>query len=368
MKALCTRKELLEGVQTAAKIVPAKSAWAIYSHLLLRTDGDSLKLSATDPDLMSLQCSVPAKVMEEGSTTVPARQFLEILSALPEADVSLESDEHNMLSVLCEKSKYKMKGMAGDEFPPINEVGDEATFVMSQALLKEMIGQTIFATSPDDSRVVLTGINLILTGDTLSLVSTDTHRLALRTSGVLEATGDCNVIVPGRAMNELGRVLSSDENEKVFVRAAQNYILFQVDDITLTCRLIDGQFPSYDRVIPTGYERRLTIPAAQLQSALRRASIVARDNSNRVVFKTSGEQIIITAESPDVGNAMEEVEVAREGDDIEIAFNAKYLLDVLSVIGSEGLYIELTTPLKQGLIKPTEGSFYSYVIMPMQLS
>jgi DNA polymerase-3 subunit beta len=184
----------------------------------------------------------------------------------------------------------------------------------------------------------------------------------------MDARGEISVIVPGRAMNELSRILSNDENEKAYVRAAHNHILFQVGGITLTSRLIDGQFPNFERVVPKEHERMLTIPTDDLQNAIRRASIVARENSNRVIFKTSGEQVIITAESGDIGKAYEEVDVVREGDDIEIAFNARYLLDVLNVLGSDGLYLELTTPLKQGLIRPTEGSDYRYVIMPMQLT
>lgn len=368
MKATCTRKDLLEGVQLAAKVVPAKSAWAIVSHILVRTEGDYLRLSATDPDLMSLQCSVPAKVLVEGSTTVPARYFLEVLATLPEDEVSLESDERNVLTLQCRKSKYQMNGMPGEEFPPIPEVGEEVSFSVSQGLLREMIGQTLFAVSTDETRAILTGINLILTGDTLKLAATDTHRLAVRTSGVKDAKGEISVIVPGRAMNELSRILSGDENEMVFVRAAHNHLLFQVGEITLTSRLIDGQFPSFDRVVPQERERLLTIPTEQLQNAVRRASIVARENSHRIVMKTHGEQIIIKAESGDLGSAYEEVEAVREGDDIEIAFNARYLLDVLNVLNSEGLYLELTTALKQGLIKPTEGSHYLYVIMPMQLT
>jgi DNA polymerase-3 subunit beta len=185
---------------------------------------------------------------------------------------------------------------------------------------------------------------------------------------VTNASGDTTVIVPVRAMNELMRVLGDGEEDVLDVRIDQNQVLFRTERVTLVSRLIEGQFPRYERVIPTGHTRRLTIQRDELQSSLRRARIVARDAAakDRVVLATEGENLVLTAEGEE-GRAHEEIEVAREGDDISIAFNVTYLLDVLSVVDTEGIFLELTEPLSPAVVRPVDGEDYLMVVMPMQV-
>ena len=295
---------------------------------------------------------------------------------MPDADVSVTvEDETNTLHLRCLKANYKLLGLSADEFPLLPQVKEDSRFVIDRVTLKDAIKQTIFATSTDETRAILTGVLVVFQGDSLRLVATDTHRLAVRDCPVKEGSGSASAIVPSRAMNELLRIVGNEEGE-VVVTLSGNQIQFQVDDAngsktTLISRLIDGQFPNYERVIPAQSTKTLTVERAPLAAAVKRASIVARDSASRVVLRTTedGDKLTITAESGSVGNAYEEVEVARTGDDtpVEIAFNAKYLADVLNVLDTEGLHIELTEPLRPGVIRPTDTADYLCVLMPMQV-
>jgi DNA polymerase-3 subunit beta len=367
MKLTCARKELYEGLQTVTRAVSGRSSLPILSNVLLEPGTDGVKLAATDLEL-GMECRVPASVKEEGPITLPAKTLSEIVSALPEAEVTIAADDHHSVIITCRRSEYRIHGLPAVEFPPLPEVGGNVTFTMPQALLREMIRETILAVSPDDTRPVLTGIYTVLTGDRLTLAATDTHRLAVRAAAVGEATGDAAVIVPERAMNELMRILEAGSEQPVSVKVDQNQILFRTETTCLVSRLIEGQFPKYERVIPSQHTKKLTIPREEFQQAVKRAAIVARDNANRVVMRTDGENLTIRAEAGDLGQAYEEVEILREGDDIEIVFNARYLQDILGVLTTEGLYLEMTEPLSPAVVRPVGDEQYLMVIMPMQLT
>lgn len=368
MKLSVARKELYEGLQIVSRTVSANTTLPVLKNVLIEPGTDAIKLSATDLEL-GVEVLVPASIQEGGTLTVPAKTFSEIVAALPEADVSLAADDHNNLLICCRRSEYRIHGLSAEDFPSLPEVGGSVCLQIPQPLLREMIRQTALAASDDDTRPILTGVCVVLTEGQLRLVATDTHRLAVRTAKVAESAGDTTVIVPVRAMNELMRVLGDNPESSVQVRIDQNQVLFRTERVTLVSRLIEGQFPRYERVIPSTHSRRLTIQREELLSSLRRARIVARDASakDRVVLSTEGENLILTAEAGDLGRAHEEFEIAREGDDISIAFNASYMLDVLGVLTCEGIFLELTEPLSPAVVRPIDGDDYLMVIMPMQV-
>lgn len=365
MKAICSSKDLHEGVQTVSRAVAGRSALPILNNVLIKTEDEKLRLMSFDLE-MGIECSIPATIEEEGALTVPARVLGEFLTTLPSSDLVLSVDEQNAVNVKCEKSDYTILGLPPEEFPALPEVPDEHSFEISQAALKDMVKQVIFCVSPDESRAILTGILLILNGDEMRLVGSDGHRLALRNSQVSNATGEATAIVPGRALGEVGRMLE-DEDTGVNISIAENQIKFQINGTSIVSRLIEGQFPNYERIIPQQTEKKLTMPADALLSTVRRASIVARENANRVILRTEGDRMTVTAESGDVGKAYDELEIVKEGGDIEIAFNAKYLMEYLSVVDTEGIAMELSGPLSAGLIKQVGKDDYIYVVMPMQI-
>ena len=383
LRATSPRKELFEGIQTVGKAVATRSSLPILTHVRIAAKDGRVSMMATDLEMWMEHTLPGVGITEDGAATAPARNFTELLAAMPDADVSVTvEDETNTLHLRCLKANYKLLGLSADEFPLLPQVKEESRFVIDREILKEAIKQTIFATSTDETRAILTGVLVVFQGDSLRLVATDTHRLAVRDCPVKEGSGSASAIVPSRAMNELLRIIGNDEGE-VVVTLSGNQIQFQIEDggddkdaergskTTLISRLIDGQFPNYERVIPAQATKTLTVERAPLAAAVKRAAIVARDSASRVVLRTTedGDRLTITAESGSVGNAYEEVEVARTGDDspVEIAFNAKYLADVLNVLDTEGLHIELTEPLRPGVIRPTDDADYLCVLMPMQV-
>jgi len=365
MKITCSRKDLFEGVQTAARAVSTRSSLPILSNLLVRTQDGGVKIAATDLEI-GVECPVTAEIEEQGALTVPAKIISEVLSTLPESDVTITVDESNKVSLQCGTSNYQILGLPAEEFPMLPEVKDDESFTVEKSVLRSAIEKTIFAVSQDESRTSLTGILLILEEGELKLVSTDTHRLCMVECPINEAKGQITAIIPGRAMGELHRIVQ-DEDGVVTVNVSQSQVLFMVDGAVLVSRLIEGQFPNFQRVIPQEFNKRVIVPTEQLLQSVRRAAIVARENANRVVLHTEDSKLIVTAESSSVGTAYEEVDIVIEGEDIEIAFSAKYLMDFLGVIGTEAIEMQLTGNLSPALLKPQDDDTYSYVLMPMQI-
>ena len=375
MQATCPRKDLYEAVTTVGRAVSGRSTLPILSHILLQPQGDDqLKLTATDLE-MWLECSTTAQLQatldDSGETsgfTAPARVFTEMLGALPEADVLLDRpDSGNKIHVRCARSDYNILGLPSEEFPAPPDVTPMAEFEIPGKTLREIIRHVIFAVSTDETRPILTGVLLSFDGKTLKAVATDTHRLAVRTVAIEKGTGSATAIVPARAMNEMSRLVSDEDT--VTISLAQGQARCVVGKTTMVTRLLEGQFPNYERVIPQSHDRKLTLETSEFARAVKRAAIVARENANRVVFETQGAQLLMTAESGTLGSMREEIEVAREGDDITIAFNARYLNDVLNVVETEGVVLELTEPLRPGVLRLIgEGvGDYLCVLMPMQV-
>jgi len=393
----CPRKDLFEAIQTVARAVSGRSSLPILSHVLLQPQGASgMRLVATDLE-MWMECALPARVQASlahettSGFTLPARVFAEMLGALPEADVLLDRpDGGNKIHVRCARSNYDVLGLSSEEFPSPPEVEPTATFHIQGSALKQMIRQVSFAVSTDETRAILTGILVRFDGAELTLVATDTHRLAVRNGPVATGSGTATAVVPARAMNEVTRLAGDDD--AVTIALASGQARFEVrrrgderdtdaaeigglpgryrqQSTTMVTRLIEGQYPNYERVIPQSHERKWTLVRTDLAAAVKRIAIVARDNANRVVLETEGSQLVLTAESGTVGSARDEVEVAREGDDITIAFNAKYLAEVLGAVDSEGVSFELTEPLRPGVVRPVGDMAPRYVcvLMPMQV-
>ena len=368
MKIICTRKALYDSIQTTQRAVSSRASLPILSHIVMSTQDDNLQLTATDLE-MWMQCSTKATVEESGAVTVPARVISEVLAALPDEDVTIEQKEGGRIGLSCGTATYELLGLEPEDFPKPPEVEGEASFTIKSQDLQTLVERTLFATSQDSSRVTLTGVLLTLDNSTLKAVATDTHRLCLATADVMDVAGAAStVIVPERTIGEVSRLASELEAEgTITVNASATQILFECGESRLTSRLIEGQFPNYERVIPIEFEKKLIIPTEQFRAAVKRAAIVARDDANRVTFETSAGTLKLSAESPNIGTASEEVDVVREGDDIRMAFNAKYLLDFLGTINAEAIEMELTGELSPALIRPQGVYDYTYVLMPMQV-
>lgn len=362
----CAQTELYNVLQIVARGVSGRSTQPVQNNIYLEAQGEELRLVATDLEYISLDATVPAVVIDEGAVTAPARTLSEIAGSLPEGQVSLEADENNTLSIVCETAHYDIRGLAADDFQMLPEISEAVEFALPQSQLASILAQTIFATSPDETRPILTGALLNISDGSMEVVATDTYRLALRRSDCPVA-GTQQAIISARVLGEVLRVLDDESDEPVAVAISENLAQFVVAGITVASRLIEGEFPNYQKVIPQELDKTLTIGTEVFGQALRRALIVARDDANRVVLRTTEEGLEVTANSPDVGHAEELVPVTLEGEAAEIAFNARYLLDMLEVVGSDEVEMQLSGPLNPGLIKPVGRDDYTYVLMPMQI-
>lgn len=367
MKISCPRKALYDSIQTVQRAVSSRSSLPILSHIVMTAQDGGLTLMATDLE-MWVSRAAQADVEETGSVTVPARVISEVLASLPDEDVTILQKEGGRVALECGASSYELLGLEPGDFPKPPEVESEASFTIKAQDLRLLIDRTLFAVSQDTSRVTLTGVLLVLEDSALKAVSTDTHRLCLSAVDVSEPTGAMQHIVPERAMGEVHRLAGElDPEAAVTIRASSTQVLFECGESRLTSRLIEGQFPNYEKVIPTDYDKKLIIPTEQFRQAVKRAAIVARDDANRITFETYGGTLKLSAESPNIGIAKEEVDVVREGDDIRMAFNSKYLLDFLSITNTEAIEMELTGELSPALIRPQGVYDYTYILMPMQV-
>lgn len=378
MKLTVPRKELHEALTIVGRAVAGNTTLAVLRNLLLEAGGGALKLAATDLE-MGIELRLPVSLEAPGTLTVPAKALAEMVASLPEAEVSLEArpEGRDTLTVRCRRSEFRVPTLSAEDWPGLPEVQGKAEFSMPQRTLKGMLRQVLYAISDEQARPILTGVNWQVRDGRLTLAATDTHRLAVR-HGSLSGLGSGEVgnwtaIVPGRPLSELLRVLSDEEGAELRVTADANQVQFATDRLALSSRLIDGQYPRYERVIPTSHTRRWTVHRDELLGALRRARIVARDATakDRVILAIgdgglTGDTLQVTAEG-DGTRVHEELEVAREGEPTSVAINVGYLVETLQAMDTEGVLFELTEPLSPVLIRPAEGSDYLVTAMPMQV-
>lgn len=367
MRVFCDRSELLRGVRNAARAVSSRSTLPILANLFVEAKDNTLRLVGTDLEV-GIECTIPARVEEPGALTVPAKVFQQILSTLPGEEVNLAVEEANMALIRSGKSEYRLLSLPADEFPLLPQVGEEIVFSVEPSLLRDVIKETIFAASKDEARAILMGALFSIKGETLRLVATDTHRLALSEAPLSRSPGkDVDFIVPASALQEVAR-LAGQALEEVVVRGSENQIMFSFGQMSLITRLIEGQFPNYEQVIPQEAKLTLIADRSEFLAAIRRLAIVAKEDANRIVLNLSDGELVMTAESQEVGRAEERLPVDAEGEAFEVAFNAQYLAEALNVIGTREVRFELTGPLKPGVMKPVGGErTFLYVVMPMQI-
>jgi len=282
--------------------------------------------------------------------------------------VVLTTDERQVMTLNCGKSQYVIHGLPAEEYPGLPQVGPEVSFTTNHQLLQGMIKRTAFAASMDETRAMLTGVLVIWDGKQLKVVATDTYRLAVSTAPVEgEVENEVRIIVPARAMHELQRLLDGGEEAQVRVSIGENQALFDFDHLRLVSRLIEGQFPNFERVIPESSEKTLHLKRQDFLTALRRAHIVARAEASKLILNTQDGMLIIHAESPELGKAHEEIEARLEGEPVEIAFNAEYLIQGLNALEAEEVQLGLSGPFNPGLLRPSGDASYLYMVMPMQM-
>ena len=364
MKAYISREHLLKGIQTIYPIIPTRSTLPILSHILIETRKESIHLVGTDLE-MGISCSVPAQVSEDGAIAIPAKRFHDLVKELPNSSLLLHTRKNQQVSIECEKGLFKIVGLPKEEFPRLPHTEDQDLLVIDQGVLQAMLALTAFAVSRDESRYILTGILFISKGGWLKLVSTDGRRLALVERQAMTPTKvEHHVIVPFKAIAELLRLLGEGPTVKISLK--ENHIAFDLGNTQIISRLIEGRFPNYEQVIPTASPQKLLVSREALLLAARRISLWTTQDSPSIRFDLRTEQIILSKQTPEVGEAHEELCAKYSGPEFSIGFNPDYIVDVLKALPDGDIEFELPGPDRPGVIRTKD--HYTYIVLPMQLN
>ncbi len=373
MKVTCLQENLARGLALVGRAVATRSTLPQTTHVLIRTDQGRLRLSGTNLET-AITAWIGAQVEEEGAITVPARLLTEFVNTLPpeRLDLSL-GPKGKQLHLICGRYEATIAGGDPADFPPIPQVEEAASVRVDPQALRTAIAQVEFAAAADDTRPVLTGIHTLVEGDAITLAAADGFRLAVHHLPMDEEVGEkVEVVVPARAMRELYRLLA-DEEEPVLmmVNQARSQVLFRMRSVELVAQLIQGTFPNYSQLIPQDYKTRAVVNLKEFLQETRRAAIFARDGSNivRLVIE-AGEggavgKLVVTARAEELGEHRGELDALVEGEGARIAFNAKYLQDVLQVIDTAEVALETTSPTSPGVFRPVGRANYVHVVMPM---
>ncbi|HYN87748.1 MAG TPA: DNA polymerase III subunit beta [Ardenticatenaceae bacterium] len=375
MEVSCLQENLARGLSIVNRAVATRSTLPVLSNIYLGTDGGRLKLAATNLEI-GITCWVGAKVESEGATTVPARLFSDLVNQSPPERIEMALHRRGEeLRYRCAQVEATIKGIDAGEFPIIPTAEGEGAIHVPPGLLQEMINQVAFAAATDDSRPILTGVLMDFNEDQLTLAAADGFRLSVRTAR-LEApvAENTRVIVPARALNELARVIGDQEAPvAITVTPNRNQVLFHLENVDLVSQLIEGNFPDYRQIIPKGSQTTTVVDSAALHKAVRRAYIFAHAAANIVRLSIAAgqagqpSQLTIRAEAAEIGDNVEALVAQVEGPEVEIAFNARYLLDVLGVIGAAQTALETSSSSSPGIIRPVGGDGFTHVVMPMHI-
>jgi DNA polymerase-3 subunit beta len=369
MNLSVAKDQLIHGLQSVQNIVSTRTTLPILSNVLVRAGENKLEFTATDLDV-TVACSIEASVKKKGASTIPVKRFFGICRELGSPEIEIEVDEKNVCHVRAGASFYKINGLAAEEFPPINTLKDDKKIIISQEKFKGMLRKTSFAISTDESRYVLNGIFLSLKEHKMTMVATDGRRLALVDEEVdIPEASQAELIIPTKTVNELSRLLG--EKGDLEIRIGENQASFTLTDdkgfsILIISKLVEGVYPNYRQVIPSEAKERIALPREELLAATRRAQIMTSEKANSVKIAVSRNNLAITANSPEVGEARESLAINYKGKDMAIAFNPAYLVEPLNALTEDEVFLELIDELSPGVLK-INGPFL-YVVMPMRLS
>jgi DNA polymerase-3 subunit beta len=378
MELVVRKTDLLRELQLFQGIVERKNTIPILANVLLEANGAEMKMLATDLEV-GLRSKCTATVSKGGSLTLPAKKLYEIIKALPETDVRIEEDKGGV-KVAADRFDSRMQTLPREDFPTLPDAPGSVSATLPREAVRRMIEKTQFAITGEDTRYFLNGALFILRGDSLSLVSTDGHRLAhitfphdkadkAKTAKTPLENDENRVILPRKTLLELGRLLAEGGEGDIRYERGENHLFFGVGDRLLISRMIDGQFPAFERVIPKNNDKHVEFDRDRLTSAVRRVALLSNERSRAVKFQIDKGKVEIASSSPEFGEAKEVLMVDYAAAPVTICFNAQYVLDFLSVVETESVSLDFKDEMSQAVLKPlgAEGYDYTYVIMPMRI-
>ncbi len=366
MKIICKKADLLQGVNTVLKAVPGKTTMPILECILIDTTEGSIKLTANDMEL-GIETVIEGDVLDKGKIALEAKLFSEIVRKLPDSEVSIETDENYKAFIRCEKAKFHIAGKSGEDFAYLPEI-EKSNFVsLSQFSLKEIIRQTIFSIADNESNKLMTGELFEINGNEFKVVSLDGHRISIRKIELKEEYNPIKVVVPGKTLNEVSKILSGGTEDYVNLFFTDRHIVFEFDQTVVVSRLIEGEYFRINQMLSSDYETKISINKKELQNCIERASLLIREGEKKPIIINIGDGSLELKINSVIGSMNEDIDITKEGKDIMIGFNPKFILDALRVIDDETIDIYLVNPKAPCFIRNEEQS-YIYLILPVNFN
>ena len=357
-----SHENLLSGIQIVQNIVSTKATLPILSNILLEAKGAKLKFNTTDLDI-GISCEIPVDIIEEGAITIPAKRFGDIVRELPSGDITLSVKKNNQVDIEGKQCRFKLSGLPKDEFPKFPEFKDREAVQIEQATLKEMLRLTSFAVSREESRHVLNGILIEIVDNTLRIVATDGRCLAKiekKLPAVIKK--EIAVIVPIKAVQEIIRNLQEEGSLSMAIGA--NQVLFDIIEVLIATRIIEGEFPNYNQVIPKPAKNRIKMNTQEVLSSIRRANLLSTPDFQAVKFEIFPNKLVISKSTPDIGESREIIPVEYDGEEMMIGFNPQLLIDFLKNINDEQIHMEILGTDKPAVMRLQD---YLYLALPMRI-
>ena len=366
MKIVCSKSSLLSGVQIVSKAVPNKTTMSILECILVDTGTGEIKLTANDMEL-GIETVIDGEIIEKGIIALDAKIFLEIVRKLPDNDITIETDDSFKTTITCEKAKFNIIGKSGEDFSFLPEIEKNDCVMLSQFTLKEVIRQTIFAISDNDNNKLMTGELFEISDNTLKVVALDGHRISIRRILLKNSYDYKKVVVPGKTLNEISKILSGDMDKDVSIYFTSKHILFEFDNTIVVSRLIEGEYFRIEQMLSSDYETRVRINKKELLNCIDRATLLVKEGDKKPVIMSILDGMMQLKMNSTVGSMDEEIDIDKEGKDLMIGFNPKFLIDSLRVIEDEEINLYMVNPKAPCFIRNAEET-YIYVILPVNFT
>ncbi|MBQ2403891.1 MAG: DNA polymerase III subunit beta [Lachnospiraceae bacterium] len=366
MKIICSKSELLRGVNTVLKAVPAKTTMPILECILIDTTDGQIKLTANDMEL-GIETKIQGDILDKGKIALEAKLFSEIVRKLPDSEVTLQTDDSYRALIKCEKAKFNIAGKSGEDFSYLPEIEKNQKVVLSQFSLKEIIRQTIFSIADNENNRLMTGELFEINGDEMKVVSLDGHRMSIRKVNLKDTYESTKVIVPGKTLNEISKILNGDNEKEVLIFFGTNHILFEFDDTIVISRLIEGEYFKVDQMLSSDYATKVVVNRKEFMDCIERATILIRENDKKPVILNIEEAKMSLRLNSSFGTMNAEILIHKTGQDLMIGFNPKFLVDALRIIDDEEVTLYMMNAKSPCFIKD-ENESYIYLILPVNFN
>ena len=366
MKLICSKSNLLHGVNIVSKAVPTRTTMAILECILIDASANEIKLTANDMEL-GIETKIEGEIAERGVIALDAKIFSEIVRKLPDSDVTIETDASFKTTITCEKAKFNIIGKSGDDFSYIPYIERNEPIVMSQFTLKEVIRQTIFSIADNDNNKLMTGELFEIEENDLKVVSLDGHRISIRNIGLKNNYSHKKVVVPGKTLQEVSKILPGSAEDEVSIFLTDNHIVFEFENTTVVSRLIEGEYFKIEQMLSSDYETKVKINKRELLDCIDRATLLVKEGDKKPIIMNITDGTMELKINSFIGSMNEDIDIAKEGKDILIGFNPKFFIDALRVIDEEEVTLYMVNPKAPCFIKDDEGTFI-YLILPVNFN